>query len=427
MTAEKAHATWAASSTARNWACAGALALSAKVPAQPESEAAAWGTACHAISEDCLRNGRDAVEWIGRTIKTKEHEIEVDEEMADTAQTYIDYVLGQLGRADIRTPMPETRPSCFIEQRFTLDQLKPPFDAGGTADAVIYNPNTKTLEVIDLKGGRGVVVEVENNKQLRTYGLGAMLAFPKLDIDRIRVTIVQPRAGHKDGIIRSEEFSPVDLMEWTTDLLAAMDRAKTAGDELANIKGELSREAWGKSHLRTGEHCRFCPAAAICPAQEQASLDAAGVWFDDLDKPQLRNTPDELDPERLAKVLDMADMIESWLSAVRALAHRLAETGTEIPNYQLVEKIGRRKWRDEDDVVMGLSAAGVLVEELYDRKLKSPAQVEKTLGAKRKKALEAVLTSLTEKPVTGTNLVRADKTTRPAITAGPQKHLTAIE
>lgn len=412
--AEKAHATWSASSTARNWACAGALALTAKVPDAPESEAAAWGTACHAVSEDCLRNGRDAVEWIGRTIKSKEHEIEVDEEMADTAQTYIDYVKQQTGET-------------FIETRFSLASLNPPFDAGGTADAVVYKPKEKLLEVIDLKGGRGVVVEVENNKQLRTYGLGAMLAFPKLDIDRIRVTIVQPRAGHKDGIIRSEEFSPVDLMEWTTDLLAAMDRAKTAGDELANITGALSREAWGKNHLRTGEHCKFCPASAVCPAKEQAALDAAGVWFDDLDEPKLRNTPDELDPERLAKVLDMADMIDSWLNAVRALAHRLAETGTDIPNYQLVEKIGRRKWRDEDDVVVGLSAAGVEVEDLYDRKLKSPAQVEKTLGAKRKKALEAVLTSLTEKPVTGSNLVRADKTTRPAISAGPQKHLTAIE
>ena len=62
-----------------------------------------------------------------------------------------------------------------MEERFRLDALDPPYEAGGTGDFVHYNPSTKTLEVVDLKNGVGVV-EVEENKQLRTYGFGALIA-----------------------------------------------------------------------------------------------------------------------------------------------------------------------------------------------------------------------------------------------------------
>jgi hypothetical protein len=411
----KAHATWSASATARNWACPGALALCAKAPQQPESEAAAWGTACHTVSEDCLREGRDPAEWIGRVVRTKEHAIEVDEEMADTARFYVDYV---------RDNMRPIGAELTVEQRFSLAALNPPFDAGGTADAVIYMPLGRLLEVIDLKGGRGVVVEAEGNKQLRTYALGAMLAHPGRAIDNVTVTIVQPRAGR--DAVRSETFHVADLVEWAADLLDAMKASAAAMAAYATVTGGVSMDEWSEANLRAGEHCRFCPARAICPAQEKAALEAVGVWFDDLDKPRLRNTPDELDPERLARVLDAAGMIEDWLNAVRALAHNLAEAGTEIPGYILVEKIGRRRWKDEAAAEVAFAQAELPDDITHETKLRSIAQIEKALGAKRKRELEGLLSTLTEKPVTGRNLVRADKTTRPAV-AGPGSLLSTID
>jgi hypothetical protein len=358
------------------------------------------------VSEDCLREGRDPTEWIGRTIRTKEHAIEVDEEMAETARTYVDYVRGRFGASALNV--------LHIEQRFSLAALNPPFDAGGTADAVIYHANERRLEVIDLKGGRGVVVEAEGNKQLRTYALGAVLANPALDVGTVQVTIVQPRAGR--DAIRSEEFDPVELMEWTSDLMDAMRSSSLAMAAYAEVRGEVSREEWGETNLRAGEHCRFCPARAICPTQEKAALEAAGVWFDDLDQPQLKNAPDELDPARLARVLDAAGMIEDWLNAVRALAHNLAQAGTEIPGYVLVEKIGRRRWKDEAAAEVALS--DLPDDVVFETKLRSIAQIEKALGAKRKREFEGLLSSLVETPVTGLNLVRAGKTTRPAVKGG---------
>ncbi len=81
----------------------------------------------------------------------------------------------------------------WIEQRFKLEAINPPFEAGGTADAVIFHDGAQLLEVVDLKGGRGIVVEALGNKQARTYALGAVLNNPGLDIQEVKVTIVQPR------------------------------------------------------------------------------------------------------------------------------------------------------------------------------------------------------------------------------------------
>ena len=183
--ADRDHAVWSASATAGNWACPGRLALTMNLP-DSTSEAADWGTCAHQLSERCLRDGGDADRFIGTTEKGKVYSFEIDEEMAETAQTYVDYVRKVHGDGA----------TLWIEQRFTMADVNPPFDAGGTGDAVIYLPKEKRLEVVDLKGGRGVVVEAAGNPQLRTYALGALLANRGLAVDCVTVTIVQPRAPH---------------------------------------------------------------------------------------------------------------------------------------------------------------------------------------------------------------------------------------
>ena len=95
--AARDHAQWSASSTERNWACPGALALTDGLP-ETTSEAADWGTACHQIAEKVLRGNGPADKYIGTTEKGKTHSFEVDEEMAETAQTYTDYVASVLDK-----------------------------------------------------------------------------------------------------------------------------------------------------------------------------------------------------------------------------------------------------------------------------------------------------------------------------------------
>lgn len=414
------HAVWSASSTDRNWNCPGALALTADMP-DTTNEAADWGTCAHQIAERCLRDGVDAADFIGTTEKGKKHEFEVDEEMADTAQQYVAYV-----RKTVVDAAPaKVNPASLlqIEQRFSLEALNPPFESGGTADAVIYHPTERLLEVVDLKGGRGVVVEVKGNPQLRTYALGAVLANPKLKVDRVRVTIIQPRAGHKDGRIRSEEFHIADLVEWTGDLLSAMSRSFEAKSSLDEEVGtnKLPQAVWNTAFLKAGDHCKFCKAAGFCPALEQRALDAAGVWFDDIDQPRISNSPDAMSPEKLGATLDMLDMIGEWINAVRSYAHRQAENGVEIPGHILVEKIGNRAWTvGETEVASVLASEGVT--DPYTKKIVSPAQAEKLLGAKKKGSIAGIV----ERPIRGTNLVAVTKTTRPAIAPAVHQHFDVL-
>jgi hypothetical protein len=399
---DRAHSTWAASATARNWHCAGALALARFAPPQKESIHSARGTACHQIAEKCLRTGVDASSFLGETEQTKERAIEIDEELVNSAQEYVDYCRGLIDRSAFGMY------EFWIEEKFSLGALNPPFDAGGTGDFVFYDAGL--LEIVDLKNGMGVV-DVNENPQLRTYGLGAMLHHKGLDVNNVKVTIVQPRAPHKDGRIRSETFHVADLVEWTADLVAAMKRSKAAMDAYDAAEGNaVVLEAWAETWLKPGK-CTFCPVEGSCPALKRDALSVAKVWFDDMGQPRLGNEALDTSPDALGRDLDMIPMLEDWIKARRALAHSMAEAGTDIPGYQLSDKIGNRKWGDEAALQAAMIEAGVSVDDMHaEPKLKSPAQLEKVLGAKRKALIEPFIV----REVTGTNLVSVAKTTRPA-------------
>lgn len=412
----RSHATWSASASARNWACPGALRLIANMDVpDKESEASAWGTAAHQIAEKCLREGKDAADFIGTVETTKERTVEVDDELAETAQVYVDYVRGSATGCQL-----------MIEQQFNLERIAPPFDAGGTGDAVIYDAVDRSLEIVDLKGGRGVVVEAHGNKQLRTYALGAMLANATLAVERITVTIVQPRAPHKDGRIRSETFHVADLMEWTSELLAAMGLSKEAWDAWVEIGqpitgGVYTLAMWAAAYLNPGPHCAstFCKTMATCPALQKAALDAAGVWFDASDTPHLSNTPDKLMPEDIAKYLDTADMIDGWLSALRAYGHQQAEMGVVIPGYVLVNTVGREVWaKGAEETVQKAAAAAGLAEDkfLNPPKLRTPKQVREAAKKAGVAKADSFLTEHSTTPTTGTALVRKEHTSKPPAT-----------
>ena len=288
---------------------------------------------------------------------------------------------------------------------------------------MIYLPVEKRLEIVDLKSGFKRV-EVEGNPQGRTYALGAMLANRGLDVTQVTVTIVQPRAGHPDGRIRSETFHVIDLLEWAADMMVAMRRTKEAIDQRA----KMPESAWAATYLSPGEHCRdtFCRAQSTCPALRQAALDAVGVHFSPIDDtPALANSPDSGSPEERAARLDMLDMIEGWIKEVRAHEHRMADMGQPAPGYGLVEKPGREKWIDDVAPRILLRAMGVdEAKWLNPGKLRTPKQVREAL--KKAKADASALAGLSETPSGGTNLVRVDATTR-TVKSSVETHFVTIQ
>lgn len=413
---DRYHAVWSASSTAANWTCAGRMAMVSISPDDKKSIYAAEGTAAHEVAEKALRGDLDCSKFLGEVYSIDGFDVEVTEELARSAQTYVHYVASQTDVA--------AGSVLLIEERHSLAQLNPPFDAGGTCDATIIKPHRGEIEVVDLKNGRGIV-EVNGNKQTRTYALLALLNAPKdlvNQIDQVKVTIVQPRAPHKDGRIRSETFHIAELIEWTSELLKAMNRSALALEAFNMINGSRTMfDEWASKVLTPG-NCTFCPALGICPAVRKKALsvapEIAKTWFEDTTletPPMLSNTVPALSPEELSHILDGIDALEDWAKAVRAAAHSLAEGGTTIPGYKLVEKVGNRKWAaDDEKIIADLKSVIKLSEDqIFSKKLLSPAQIEKIIGAKRKEEIS----NMYHNPITGTNLVSEKKSTRPAVKA----------
>ena len=299
------HAALGASTAARWMSCPGSVRRAASIDV-PASAYAEEGAAAHMLAEICLKDGIDARALIGRKVNS----YVADAEMADGVQVYVDAVRAELEPGDLLR----------VEQHFSLDQLRPPGEMFGTADAVIYKPKPRRVLVYDLKFGAGVAVEAVGNPQARYYGLGACMALADRPVSEVEIVIVQPRAPHPAGPIRRETVSAFELVEWSADLLEAAER--TLDPEAPLVPG-----AW----------CRFCPAAGICPALRDQALATAQVEFAEAPLPS-PPTPASLPAEEVGRLLIAAELVELWIRALRAHAHAELEAGRIIPGWKLVPK-----------------------------------------------------------------------------------------
>jgi len=401
---EKAHSELGASVAKRWLECPGSVRLSRAIPGGQKSVYAAEGTLAHLIAERSLTKGADPDMWVGMKYTIDGFELEVTEDMADVVRVFVEHcrvLMGERNPGDTYG----RHTTHWVERRFNLAALNPPAPMFGTADFVAYNADADELHVVDLKYGQGVVVEAEGNPQLRYYALGAVLSLPDIRPQLITMTIVQPRAGHPDGIIRSETITYDELIGFAGELIEAA--RKTFEPD---------------APLNPGAHCRFCPAAGVCPAQRDQATALAQIEFDAVPAMQPR-APETLSNDELSKVLRIAPMVEDWLSAVRAQVQGRLERGEEVPNFKLVEKRATRKWKDEDETAQLLEARGHEDESVYQpSKLKSPAQIEKLLG---KRDFAETLSAHVVKISSGYNVVPLDDP-RPAIALAAAHEFPAL-
>ena len=348
------HAKLNASSAARWMACPGSIRLIDSLPPDQRDKGSVYarqGTAAHELGERCLHHDLEPDHWEGDVIEVEDDEFFVDRDMIDAVQVYLDEVDGRKRGFEDYT--------CWYEQRVA------PFadrdDMFGTADCVIYEPFS-TLVVIDYKHGKGVPVEVERNAQAMYYGLGAIQTHDLHDVEEVELVIVQPRAPHTDGAVRTWGLATDELLDW--------------GE--GELRPAAERTADPDAPLAAGPHCRFCPAQAICPEIPKRAVELARVDFEDLGdaKPVL---PDENDPVQVSRALDLADIMGPWIKAVKALGHEIAMRGTDVPGWKLVRgRSGDRTWTDEDDVRKKLqNKRGIRREDFLETKLISPTQLEK--------------------------------------------------
>ena len=112
-------------------------------------------------------------------------------------------------------------------------------------------------------------------------------------------------------------------------------------------------------------------------------------------------SPESLSPEQIAQILDDADVIETWLKAVRAYAHEIIEAGDYVPGWKVVSKRGTRKWKDERIVKQRLASEGL--KNFTTEELATPAQVERLA---KKQGIQLDLFDLIETESSGTKLAR---------------------
>lgn len=345
-------------SSAKRWlSCPPSARLNAKLVerfGERSSPYAEEGTQAHALAELKLRKENGEMnEFRFNELKKALGGIPAGMDMY--TDRYVDEVLERFYTATRRTPDAKL----MVETRVDMtDWAK---DCWGTSDAIIVSD--EVLFVIDLKYGQGVPVSAEGNPQARLYALGATAAFGSLyDFTEVHTLIVQPRLES----VTEEVLTRQELLDW--------------GESIRPL-AELAHR--GDGEFKTGDHCRFCAARAICAARAAEAMDIFKHGFD-----EPRVIPDSDIPGILA-VLDTA---EAWIKDIRSYAQSQAIRGQHWQGYKLVR--GRRpgrKWTSEEEAVNVLARAGYAREQYEETKLRSCSEMEKVLG---KSAFEALLGGL---------------------------------
>ena len=273
----------------------------------------------------------------------------------------------------------------------------------GTADILIWAPGIKTLFVADYKHGKGIPVEVKHNTQLQIYAIGAIASMEWMfeGVETVMSVVIQPRADHPDGVIRTEPYE-VDTLKGI---------AESMSESVIDI-------AEGKTRYVPNETtCRWCLAKHECPALSEKVQEV--VPFDSIPtKEEVTQAVEAADDHQLLRFHKMRPLLKTWMDAMEAHLVDQIMKGNEVPGLKVVEGRSNRKWADPEEAAEKLRTEVKLRKgEVFTEKLVTPAAVEKILKGKPKRGLKAkqeALAALITKPP-GKPTVVADSDKRESI------------
>ena len=367
-----AHALLAPSSAKRWMTCTPSARLEATVPSK-DTAYTREGTIAHAMAERFL----DALPQIEHMPDfdefMREYGYVIDREAAECkaqdldwkemAETVYEHYCRPVYEAYLGAQLQDPEAVLLIESQLKLAEFIP--EGFGSSDAVLIYGST--LEVFDLKYGKGVKVEAERNPQMMCYALGAYCGEGEFyDIANVRMTIIQPRLRHES----SWSISAPDLLHWAH-----------------NVLKPAALKAWkGEGPQTPGEHCRFCRVAAQCKALAAYTLDVTGT----------KTEPGLMSLEEVAALLPHFSTIKSWIASVEEFALDKALEGESIPGYKVVEGRSVRKISNPALAIERLELSGIdPASFLRPAELKTISDLEKTLT---KKGFNTIIGDLVIKP-----------------------------
>ena len=362
----RAHALLSASGASRWMGCPPSARLEENFK-DSTSDFAAEGTLAHEWAEAKLRLRLSiiSVDEYREVLKSvRMHRLHT-EEMEEHVEKYVDFVWAEY------QAIKESGGVLLIEQKLDLTEYIP--DGFGTGDATIVAD--KKLRIIDLKYGKGVRVDADDNAQLKLYGLGAYLENElSYDIKSVVLTIVQPRLNH----ISEFEISVKDLLDWAEN----------------EVKPKAKLAYAGEGKKTAGSHCKWCKAKAQCRELADYSTALLKVDFEE---------PDLLTDEEVLVVYNKIPTMLDWAKAVQDWVFDEALKGKKWDGYKLVAGISRRKWLDDEKVKTELIKKEFELKVITETKLLGITKIEKLVG---KKAFIPLLGDLVIKPEGAPTLVK---------------------
>lgn len=360
------HAILSASSSHRWLNCSPSARLELEFE-NTTSEAAKEGTVAHSLCEHKLKKALK--------MRSKRPLSEYDsDEMEDCTDAYVDFVMEQVTKAKEVCK----DPIILIEQHLDFSCYVP--DGFGTGDCVIVSDDK--LHIIDFKYGMGVLVEAEDNPQMKLYALGALELFDSLyDIKEVAMTIFQPR---RENV--STWTIPVDeLKEWAN----------------GELKDKAIKAYNGEGEYLPGDWCTFCRASTRCRARAEEKMQLAKTEF---------KLPPLLTDAEIEDILDLLPGLTKWANEIQAYAlDEALNHGKHWNGFKVVEGKSNRKYSDESKVEKLAKEAGYT--DIYKKTLIPLTEMQKLMG---KTKFEEVLGDLVYKPPGKPNLVsNSDK--RPAL------------
>lgn len=344
------HALLSPSSSHRWMNCTPSAMLEAEFE-NKSSQAAEEGTAAHAFCEHKLKKAL--------RMRSKRPVSDYDsDEMQEHTDAYVEFVLEQLEIAKQTCK----DPIILIEQKVDFSDYVP--DGFGTADCLIVSDDK--LHIIDFKYGLGVLVEAEENPQMKCYALGALAIYDSLyDIKEVSMSIFQPRREN--------------VSTWTIPV----EELRTWAEEELKPKAEMAIR--GEGSFCAGEWCQFCRAAVKCRARAEEKLKIAQEEF---------KLPPLLTDEEIEELLPILPDITKWANDIAAYALESAvHHGKEWNGYKVVEGRSNRKYSDEDAVAKAAKEHGYT--DIYKQSLINITEMQRLMG---KKDFEEIIGGLLIKP-----------------------------
>jgi len=368
--AEKVHSILSPSGAKRWSKCVASLAACKGAVEKKDTRAADLGSAKHQSVEWLLRNPGEHLS----ALKAQElatyngTQFTVDNEYTDHVNTALAHARS-LGGDQVYESWVSSEPLFGIPGE------------GGTIDLTALHAYDGYIDILDFKFGFTPVMPDSDQNKIYAAAKLAEIDPDRLIYNRARLHISQPKQSDQ---LKTVEISRDELDAYIASIREAAQRAHWLYE-----KGNAEEiEHW---KAPSDEACEWCPIRLTCAARmQQLSAD-----FPIMPAPPVVNRPITYDPVQmtaeeldhaLTRVDSVVKFIQDWASNIRAEGTRRAALG-ELPGWMVADgKKGARTVPEADRPLFELVVANDIGEEAYERKLKTPTQLE--LVYKRLKRLE---------------------------------------